>query len=216
MNKYLEIIHKKDIYKDFDLLSPNITTCNISNANTEFIFGNYNKPEVVIIEVGSFLGCSIIHIANYFLKRNIKPLIFCIDTWLGDTFMRERGQDLWMNWLNCKNGYPTLYYQFLSNIIYSKLQEYVVPIPHTSFDAYRYLSKLQISTDFCYLDASHDFEEVYFELINYYKLVKINGTLFGDDYDSGWSGVVNAVNKFSVENNIQISLLSDSKYIIRK
>ncbi len=214
MNKYLQIIHGTDIYKDLELL-PKFGNENgdILSETMDKIFGFYNEPEVTIIEVGTFFGASITRVAKYFLKKNIKPLIFCIDTWTGDTFMR--GQKQWMDWLKCKNGYPTIYYQFLSNIIHENLQEYVIPVPHTSSDAYRYLEKLNISADFCYIDGCHFFEEVSFDIENYYKLIKKGGILFGDDYDSGWLGVVNAVNSFVRQNKFDYEI-SNSKWILRK
>jgi hypothetical protein len=214
MNEYINKIYNEDIYKNLELLPNTIEKCNITKEDTELIFGEYHSSEVTIIEVGSFLGSSACHIAKYFLEKNIKPLIFCVDTWLGDSFMR--GEKQWMNWLRCKNGYSTLYYQFLSNMIHNGIQEYIIPIPYTSFDAFRYLNKLGVLADFCYLDASHHFEEITIELENYMKLVKNGGTLFGDDYDVGWPEVMSAFQQYVQRNKTIDFKTTQSKFIIKK
>jgi hypothetical protein len=217
MNPYLKLIHQENIYENFYILPFQTEPTNITGELNN-IFGEYSGPEVTIIEVGSWKGASAIEICNFFLNKNIIPTIFCVDTFTGSTFHREH--DEFFPMLNCKNGFPTLYQQFLSNIINSGLQEYVIPIPHSSHDAARYLQKLNISCDFCFVDACHEFDEVSDDIKSYWPLIKNGGTLFGDDYDINklhWPGVFGAVDKFVNDNNLMSSsALYNTEWVIRK
>lgn len=212
MNKWLEIIHRENIYENVELLPFNPEANNINRVMND-VFGSFSGKDVTIIEVGSWKGSSAIEMANFFLNKGITPTIFCIDTFGGSTFHREHESHF--KSLKCKNGFPTLYQQFLSNIIQAKLQDYIIPIPHTSLDAFRYIKKLGIVCDFCYIDACHEFEEVYQDVKNYYKLVKNGGTLLGDDFDDGWPGVTNAVGQFSRDENIPY-YVNSAEWVIRK
>lgn len=214
MNSYLKLIHREDIYRNLEIL-PFQTEANNLDKYLDNVLGKFNQKEVTIVEVGSWKGSSAIAIAKYFLSKNIFPTIFCIDTWGGSTFHREHEE--YFNMLNCKNGFPQLYRQFLSNVIHSNLQENIIPVPHTSHDSARYLKKLGIVCDFCYIDANHEFDEVLQDIKDYYPMVKDGGTVFFDDYDSGWPGVVNAINVFVTEKNLEKKCeLYNSEFVIRK
>lgn len=215
MNKYMQIVHREDIYQDFKDLYDYETDTNNLDRSIEQIFGNYKEKEVLIIEVGSWKGSSAISMAKYFLNKNITPTIFCIDTWNGSTY--HRYYDSAFPSLKCKNGFPTLYPRFISNIIHAELQEYIIPIPHSSHDAARYLKKLNISADFCYVDACHEYDEVLDDIKSYWDLVKPGGTMLGDDHDAGWPDVVAAVCKFSTEQKLEENFeLHNSEWVIRK
>lgn len=51
------------------------------------------------------------------------------------------------------------------------------------------------SLDFCFIDASHEYEDVKKDIELYLPKVKRGGILAGHDYVAGWSGVVRAVNE---------------------
>lgn len=220
MNHYLKTIHRGDIYQNLEILPFQTEANNLDKYLDNVLgrynkIGRYNKNDVTIIEVGSWKGSSAIAMAKYFLNKSITPTIFCVDTWGGATFHREHEE--YFNMLKCKNGFPTLYQQFLSNIIHSNLQEYIIPVPHTSHDAARYLKKLGILADFCYVDACHEYDEVLDDIRSYWDLVKSDGVIFGDDFDSGWPGVVGAVKDFTIENKLEDKFeLHHSEWLIRK
>ena len=55
--------------------------------------------------------------------------------------------------------------------------------------------------DIVYIDASHEYEYVKEDIINWLPKVKKGGIICGDDYVNGWPGVIQAVNeKFGVDN----------------
>jgi len=51
------------------------------------------------------------------------------------------------------------------------------------------------SLDFCFIDGSHEYEDVKKDIQAYLKKVKKGGILAGHDYDSLWDGVVKAVDE---------------------
>lgn len=156
------------------------------------------KPKL-IIEVGSWLGQSAINMANC-LKSHAEGLentkIICVDTWLGA--LEFMGQPAGSDWdLMAKNGYPQVYYQFLSNVMHWGHEDIIIPFPQTSVIAARYFAKNDIEADMIYIDGSHDYPDVYQDLECYWPRLKKGGVIFGDDYNSGtWPGVVNAVQDF--------------------
>lgn len=50
--------------------------------------------------------------------------------------------------------------------------------------------------DIVYIDASHEYEYVIEDIKHWLPKVKKGGILCGDDYTSGWPGVMKAVNEF--------------------
>jgi predicted O-methyltransferase YrrM len=49
--------------------------------------------------------------------------------------------------------------------------------------------------DIVYIDASHDYESVKKDILTWLPKVKEKGIICGDDYVSGWLGVIQAVNE---------------------
>jgi hypothetical protein len=95
--------------------------------------------------------------------------------------------------LMLKNGYPQIYYQFLSNVVHNNLQDVIIPIPNTSANAAKILAYNNVKADLIYIDGSHEYEDVKDDIKNYLPLLNKEGIMFGDDY--GWAGVHKAVNE---------------------
>ncbi len=168
----------------------------------------------LIIEVGTWKGASAITMAGALKVHRIASAIICVDTWLG-TF-----DDAWVNpnirgRLGLKHGYPTLYYQFLANVVKTGYSNIIIPLPSTSVVAFRWFRKVGVVADLIYIDADHDAESVYNDIRNYWQLLSPNGVLFGDDYLPVWPGVVGAVNFFSEKIGIKPQILGE-KWILRQ
>ena len=71
----------------------------------------------VIVEVGSWLGASAIHMAKIVKSLGLGTRIICVDTWLGspEHFLGSRPE--WREKLRQQHGYPRLYYTFLANVV---------------------------------------------------------------------------------------------------
>jgi predicted O-methyltransferase YrrM len=160
------------------------------------------KPKL-IIEVGTWKGASLVHMAQLAEQQGLDTQFICIDTWLGSNdslWLRDK----YRKSLMLENGYPTMYRQFIHNIQKKGIADRVFPLPMTSSAAYHLLKQLEIRPDAVYIDAGHEEEEVKIDLEYYYDLLKPNGVLFGDDYSFYWSGVVAAVNKFAAKHDLPL------------
>jgi len=198
------MINDKTIYKNINLLPLDLRGWN-SNDNVFESLILQTKP-AVIVEVGTWKGASAINMARICKKHNIQCQIFCIDTWLGAV-------EFWTNLANTeernlllKNGYPQIYFQFLSNVVHTETDEYITPLPLPSNIAHKVLSYHGIKADLMYIDASHEYEDVLSDIHNYKKLLNKNGVMFGDDYTDTWPGVKKAVTEsfgesFKIINN---------------
>jgi hypothetical protein len=167
----------------------------------EFIDGL--KPQV-IIEVGSWKGTSAMHMAKR-LKQHVDDFaIICIDTWLGaaEAWMFD---EIHVN-MNCINGYPSLYRQFMYNMIHEGLEDHIVPLPLPSAQASLLLQRMNIKVPLVYIDAGHDYQSVSEDIKNYWPFVLDGGVMFGDDYGTeSWPGVTQAVTEFQEHQKKAIS-----------
>lgn len=169
-----------------------------------------------IIEVGTWKGQSAITMGNAVRDFNLNTTIHCVDTWLGAIEFWTTGRNTGERNLMTINGYPQVYYQFLSNVVHNNLQNVILPFPNTSENGYRYFKHFNITAQMIYIDASHEEDDVYKDLNNYYELLENNGILFGDDYQKDWPGVINSVNRFSQEKNMSLEIVGNNFWILKK
>jgi hypothetical protein len=170
----------------------------------------------VIIEVGSWKGQSAVNMGGVVRGLGLACKIYCVDTWLG-------ALEFWVGDLAgtperdlmLKCGFPSVYYQFLSNVIHAGLQDVIVPFPNTSLIGARYFGRVGVVADLIYIDASHDYEDVILDLRAYYPLLRSGGVMFGDDYGS-WAGVVRAVDEFVCELGLVLEVVDNNFWVIRK
>jgi predicted O-methyltransferase YrrM len=67
--------------------------------------------------------------------------------------------------------------------------------------------------DIVYIDASHEYEYVKKDIINWLPKVKLGGIICGDDYTKGWPGVVVAVNEIFGDN---INIVGGQQWWLKK
>ena len=82
---------------------------------------------------------------------------------------------------------PTLYHQWLLNVISANLTEHVLPLVAPSLMGARVLDYLRLSVDVLYLDSAHELRETFMELTAYWPLIRPGGVLLGDDFN--WRAV---------------------------
>lgn len=183
--------HNTLLSEPYDLLETVLPFNNhgwyLNGSCIEKLFQN-NKISKVI-EVGSWLGLSTRHIASLLPENG---LLYAVDTWKGSIetdYLQE--------------FMPTLYEQFLSNIIHAGLTHKVKPIRMDSVRASDFLKSEIGHIDLIYLDAAHDTESVLQDLHAYYPFIEQNNcVLCGDDW--GWDSVKQAVRIFAKEHNLTI------------
>lgn len=155
------------------------------------------RPEL-IVEVGSWKGLS----AHHLIKRAMRhrdATIICVDTWLGSS--EHWLNPSWRSMLNLRKGRPTLFEQFMANVVHAGLQDRVVPLPLPSRLASVVVESLRINNQrlapsLIYLDGAHDEASVREDIAAWWPLLSSGGVMLGDDYCAEWSGVITAVEEF--------------------
>jgi predicted O-methyltransferase YrrM len=161
----------------------------------------------IIIEVGTWKGASAIEMA-----KHSDAMIYCVDTWLGAVEFWTRFKETGERDLMLKNGYPSIYNQFLSNVIHEGLQHRIIPIPNTSSAGAEILKHYEVKADLIYIDGSHEYEDVKSDIKNYLPLLNDGGIMFGDDY--GWTSVSDAVKESF--NYVDIDIVDQNFWIFKK
>ncbi len=171
------------------------------------------KPGL-IIEVGTWKGASALTMASVVKELGLPAKIVCIDTWLGALeFWTDHSDPQRYGSLRLKHGYPTVYYQFLANVCHHGQQDRIIPFPQTAATGALWFRRSGITADMVYVDASHEEEDVYQDLCNYWEVTAPGGMMFGDDYS--WDGVRLAVQRFAAEERLKVEFSAD-KWVLRK
>lgn len=175
--------------------------------STSRVFSHvFNKADPdSVIEVGSWLGQSAIHMAGLMNK----PDILCVDVWLTTHSLT------WDHGLviDVTKDFSSVYEQFCANITDKGLNDVISPLPMTSTSAAEFLSRLGVSADLIYIDAGHSKRDVYADLQDWWPMV--NTVLVGDDYHPDWPGVMEAADQFAKERGLALES-EDRKFILWK
>ncbi|CAN0924311.1 hypothetical protein LINGRAHAP2_LOCUS34097 [Linum grandiflorum] len=135
------------------------------------------RPKV-IIEVGTFLGASTVHMAN--LARGLglhDTIILCIDDFRGWPGFEED-----FPFIKHVNGDNLLLYQFMQNAVHTNVSDSVLPVPFSSSSSLSKLCEWGITADLIEIDAGHGFNSVWSDINNAYRLLRPGGVMFGHDY----------------------------------
>jgi len=132
--------------------------------------------KIKIAEIGVFLGrCTALWNVEL-INQNIQYDYYAIDHFLGSS-EHEKNVDYYGQCL--KKLSPILdKIKIIKNNSVSESQNY----SNEYFDV-------------VYIDASHEYEYVKEDIISWYPKVKNGGVICGDDYHTGWPGVIEAVNE---------------------
>jgi hypothetical protein len=203
----------KNIYNEFTLLPEDTSGWN-GNSEVFVKLITEIKPKT-IIEVGSWKGQSAINMGKTTKELGLGTTIHCVDTWLGAIEFWSSLKETEERNLLLRHGYPQIYYQFLSNVIHNGLQDTILPFPNTSENGFRYFRDIKLTADLIYIDASHEEEDVYKDVNNYFTLLNAGGIIFGDDYVS-WIDVKKSIDRFVKEQNLTLEILENNFWVIKK
>lgn len=136
----------------------------------------------LIVEVGTWKGGSAIHMAELLKERTTNFEIVCVDTWLGSVEHWDE-TSAGLGWHDdLEMGRPTIYQQFMSNIIHKGLTDYITPFPIDSINAAEFFKRKKIKPDMVYIDAGHEYMSVKHDLFAYADVVRDGGIILGDDW----------------------------------
>lgn len=65
-------------------------------------------------------------------------------------------------------------------------------------------------------DASHDYPDVYNDLVHWFPKLKDDGIVVVDDYDTQFPGVIESVDKFVTEHNLFTEMITGRNILLRR
>ncbi|XP_039121307.1 uncharacterized protein LOC120258033 [Dioscorea cayenensis subsp. rotundata] len=157
-----------------------------------------------IIELGTFLGASALHMAQ--ITRNLSlpsTLILCIDdfrTWPGAR--RLLRSDLPVPY----HGDALLLHQFMLGVKNANESHRVLPFPFSTSSALVAFCEWGIYGDLIEVDAGHDFHSAWSDINLAWAVLRPGGVLFGHDYftKADNMGVRRAVTLFAKVNGLAV------------
>lgn len=160
------------------------------------------KPRT-IVEVGTFLGASALHMAELTRRLGLETQILCIDDFRGWAGFRDRFKNIAM-----VNGDVLLYYQFLQNVVTFNQTESVLPVPFSSGSALMQLCEWGVWADLVAIDAGHDFFSAWSDINRGYRILRPGGVIFGHDYFTAADnrGVRRAVDLFARIHRLKVKI----------
>lgn len=126
----------------------------------------------VLVEVGSWLGKSVVYLAEALKRTNKDVTVFAVDTWHGSPEHQTMLAD---------KPYGYLWHQFVKNIKDNNVSDIVVPVCMSSVEAARYFEEKSVYMVF--IDATHEYEPVKSDITAWKPKVQTGGILSGHDYD---------------------------------
>lgn len=204
----IDILKELHFYNPYQSFNPHIYHNHVHGWHGDHgIFYDLldNLEPKMILEIGSWKGQSAITMGLAAKELNLETKIVCVDTWLGSVdFINSISKDDFDRDTKCMFGYPTIYYQFLTNVIHHNLEDTIIPFPQTSSIACRWLENKNIMFDLIYIDGSNDYRDVILDLESSWPLLKEDGVIFGDDYNHHiFIDIKKAVNEFVNKYNQQ-------------
>jgi hypothetical protein len=149
-----------------------------------------------VIDVGVWKGGSALFLAGLLREAGTNGTVIAIDTFLGSPeHWDRRGRN--GNLMPCKNGRPLLYEQFLTNVVRTGMQDFIVPLPQSNEHAAIILSRLDIRAGLIHIDAAREYEPVMRDVRAYWELLEPGGYLVGDDYVAVWPDVIRVAHEFA-------------------
>lgn len=172
----------------------------------------YHTKPGIIIEVGSFVGESAIHMAKHIKARGYNATVLCVDTWYA-------GYDHWLGArekIRMHFGRPDFYYKFMANVIANDCQDVIVPFAMDSIGAARVIKWLGLVPQLIYVDGSHEKGDVLRDYEAYWPLLPIGGGMLVDDLTNYFPGVLEDWAHFTGKYALNPTLVEGEKALVIK
>jgi len=200
--RFFNLKNDKNLYNEKKSIIDLIDVENIYNYKPEYeldletVVGNLDliknivkeiKP-INILELGTYKGASAINMANALneLALNDSRIIFS-DTWTTIVHSAEgKNKELYSNYIFLYKhglqkrylnfGYPNIYYRFLSNVIHTNNQKYIIPFPSTNNQILDVLiSENKIKFDLIFYNGELSSEPIIYSINKSFQLLSHNG-----------------------------------------
>jgi len=166
----------------------------------------------LIIEVGSFVGESAIHMAKLIKEQKRDCAILCVDTWsFGyDHFLGAREK------IRNHFGRPDLFYRFIGNVIQNNCHDVIVPFAIDSINGARVIKWLGLVPQFVYCDASHEEGDVLRDMNAYWDLLPSGAGMLCDDWSRHFEGVLRDGERFMAQTGLKPVEIQGEKVLFLK
>ncbi|CAL9040334.1 unnamed protein product [Musa banksii] len=160
---------------------------------------------LTIIELGTFLGASALHMATVAANLSLPAVILCVDDFRGWPGARARfPRDL----PRPRHGDALLLHQFMAGVAAAGTAAAgrVVPVPFSTASALAALCEWGVYGDLIEVDAGHDFHSAWADINMAWAVLRPGGVLFGHDYHTAADdhGVRRAVTLFAGVKGVQV------------
>lgn len=188
-----ERLYDTDPYLDFPVRESKVNGWNSRHPKLAELIRETNPR--FIVEIGSWLGASAL-----FMAEQTDAHILCVDTWLGAPEMWDNKNDPERyQALRIEHGYPTIYRDFMSNVIAAGKRDQITPWPVPSAIALELLNQWGYKPDLIYIDGDHTERQVKLD-------ISLSAQLFpriicGDDF-LAWKSVQSAVKSWFPDVNV--------------
>ena len=148
------------------------------------LFKKSKRDIFIFLEIGSYLGESL-ETYGKILAEELKDnfLMISVDPY-----------GLYLN-----KSMNMIYMYFINNISKTKFKNNFTHLRMESKKGYDLLNKLNIKLDFCYVDGSHYYKHIKFEIENFNKILVNNseykGFICGDDCEISYEDLIKKVDK---------------------
>lgn len=132
----------------------------------------------ILVEVGCWLGRSVIYLAEKVRQSGKDITVFAVDTWHGSDQHSDADKQL----MNRHHG--AVWHEFLANVKACGVRDIIVPMCLPSVESARYFYPHEAFM--VYIDALHTYEAVRADIAAWRSKVVPGGYLAGHDY--GWNG----------------------------
>lgn len=154
----------------------------------DYLVNDFLKDGMKVVEVGVCTGKSITYLANGLINKKIKLDLYGIDHFLGSP---EHVNMIFKDQIADNKEY--LYHLCVDNLKKCNVYDYVSLM---KIDSVNGASKFQNEFfDVIIIDADHSYEGVKQDIDAWLPKLKPGGIIAGDDYNTGWSGVIQAVDE---------------------
>ncbi|KAJ6840562.1 uncharacterized protein M6B38_310230 [Iris pallida] len=158
---------------------------------------------LTVIELGTFLGASALHVASLTRNLSLPTLILCLDDFRGWPGFRAR---LRRDLPAPRHGDSLLLHQFMLHVADAGETARVIPMPFSTGSSLAALCEWGVYGDLIEVDAGHDFHSAWADINMAYAVLRPGGVLFGHDYFTVADdrGVRRAVNLFAKVNGLKV------------
>ena len=152
------------------------------------LFKKSGRETFIFLEIGSYLGESLETYGEILSEKlDDNYLMISVDPY----------------GLYLKKSMNMIYMYFINNISKTKFKNNFTHLRMEAKKAYNILNKLSIKLDFCYIDGSHYYEDIKFEIENFNNILinssNYKGFMCGDDCEIGYDDLIKKVDSNKVD-----------------